>query len=207
MIVLGAALVLTSVYVITDGNGSPLQGNQVSTSCFNVQVPNGTSPSGFTGQIRCTSSPYYDSSTIWYNLAFWIPFVGSMVYAMPGWIEPEKRNVVTSLSRILKGSVLAGTLLFLTFGLDNLSAGYPELFNGHSPLNPFLSYNPLCNSITFGVVTCVQVNPVSYFIDYLFWIGIAALVALALSKLFVSTKTIPRFERVKEQEGQSVSSL
>ena len=72
--------------------------------------------------------------------------------------------------------------------MDNLSAGYPELFNGHSPLNPFVAYNPNCDSTTFGIVNCVQVNAASYFIDYMFWIAVVALLVIALSALSVSVE-------------------
>jgi hypothetical protein len=192
MVILGTAAVLLLVYAATAGNGLPAQGNQISYSCHDVQIPNATSPTGFTdGGSSCTSSPYYVSSSVLYNAAFWLPLVGSIVYAMPSWIDPGKRNPVTSFSRNLRGSVPAGTLLLLTFGLDNQSSGYPELFSGHSPLNPFVAYN-YCDSTIFGVISCVQVNVLSYFADYAFWIAVTALLALVLSELFQSMKAVLR---------------
>lgn len=171
------------IYIATAGNGSPIQGDQTTYSCTNIQIPNATSPTGFTGGSSCTSSPYYDGSTIWYNVVFWTPLVGAMIYAMPSWIEPARQNVTASLSRILKGAVPVGTLILLTFGLDNSSSGYPELFNGHSPFNPFVAYN-YCDSTTFGVISCVQVNAGYYLIDYVFWIAVAALLVLVTSEFF-----------------------
>jgi len=46
-----------------------------------------------------------------------------------------------------------------------------------------VSYNPNCDSVTFGVINCVKVNAAYYFIDYAFWIAIVALLALALGAL------------------------
>ena len=172
MTIILAASVILAVYVATAGNGSPVQGDQTTTSCTNIQITNSTSPTGFTGGTSCTSSPYYSDSSIWYNVVFWTPLVGALIYAMPSWIEPGKRNAVTSLSRILKGSVPVGVLLLLTFGLDNASLGYPELFNGHSPLNPFVAYR-FCDSVTFGS-GCVQVDAIRYFADLAFWIATVA---------------------------------
>ncbi|MGA2663601.1 MAG: hypothetical protein ABSF83_01475 [Nitrososphaerales archaeon] len=183
MVVSVTAAVVLLGYLATAGNGSPEQGSQVSYSCTSVQIPNATSPSGFTSGSQCTGSPYYNGQSVLYNVAFWTPLVGSLVYAMPSWIEPGRRTLAASCSRILRGSVPAGTLLLLAYGLDNGSSGYPELFNGHSPLNPFVSYNPNCDSVTFGVINCVKVNAAYYFIDYAFWIAVVALLALALGAL------------------------
>ena len=198
MIVLGTAAILLVAYLLTGGNGSPVQGNQVSTSCYNVQIPNSTSPSGITNTTKCTNTPYYDGTNILYNVAFWTPLVGAIVYAMPSWIAAGGRNAVSSISRILEGSVPVGTMLLLTFGLYNLSAGYPELFNGHSPLNPYVSFNPLCDSTSFGVISCVKVNLPAYFIDYAFWVGVVALVSLALGRLSDAVKTNRRRALIAE---------
>ena len=192
MIVIGTAAVLLAAYSLTGGNGSPVHGNQISTSCYNVQIPNSTSPSGFTNASKCTNTPYYNDTSVLYNVAFWTPLIGALVYAMPSWIQAGQRNTASSISRILKGSVPAGAMLLLTFGLYNLSGGYPELFNGHSPLNPYVSFNPLCDSTDFGVISCVKVNLPAYFIDYAFWIAIVALIAIALGRLSDAAKTIRR---------------
>ena len=187
MVVLGIVGVLLVVYASTDWNGLPAQASQVnySNSCTTTQITNSTSPSGFANETICTSvgSPYYSPWGFLYNLAFWTPLVGAVIYAMPSWIEPERRNVTTSLSRLLKGAVPVGTLILLVFGLDNASSGFPELFNGYSPINPFVAYN-YCDSTTFGMVSCVQTNALSYLTDYAFWIAVVALVALVMSESF-----------------------
>jgi hypothetical protein len=180
LVALSTAAVLLSVYALTAGNGLPAQGDQLGLSCYTTSTQNG---SGLASQTVCTNNrPYFDHWSVLWNVAFWIPVVGSLVYAMPHWIEPGKRNVATSLSRVLKGCVPAGTLLLLTFGLDNSSSGYPELFNGHSPLNPFVAYR-YCDSTMFGSVGCVEVDWIRYFADFAFWIALVALLALALSGL------------------------
>ena len=103
VVVSGIVTVVLLAYLTTGGNGSPVQGSQVSYSCTAIQVPNATSPTGFTGGIKCTGSPYYNGSSVLYNVAFWTPIVGSIVYATPSWIEPGERNVVTSCSRNPEG--------------------------------------------------------------------------------------------------------
>ena len=191
MVVLGIVGVLLVVYASTDLNGLPAQASQISysNSCTTTQMTNSTSPSGFANETICTSvgSPYYSPWGLLYNLAFWTPLVGAVVYAMPSWIEPKRRNVATSLSRLLKGAVPVGTLILLTFGLGSSSSGFPELFNGHSPINPFVAYNA-CDSTTFGVVGCVQTNVLSYLTDYAFWITVVALAALIISEMFDMVK-------------------
>ncbi len=187
MVVLGVVGVLLLAYATTDWNGLPVQASQVSFSntCTTTQIANSTSPSGFIGETVCSSvgSPYYSPWGLLYNLAFWTPLVGALVYAMPSWIESGRRNVATSLSRLLKGAVPVGTLILLTLGLDSSSSGFPELFNGNSPINPFVAYN-YCDSTTFGVVSCVQTNVLSYLTDYAFWVAVVALAALIMSELF-----------------------
>lgn len=173
--------VMLWAYVSTGGNGTPAQGSQVSYTCSNVQIPNATSPTGYTNGTKCSGNSYYDITSIAYNLAFWAPLIGSMIYAMPVWIDPGKRNLATACTRNLIGSVPAGVTLLLTYGLYNLNLGFPELFNGHSPVNPFVSYNYSCSSVNFGIVRCVQVNALYYLIDYLFWIAVVSVIALAAS--------------------------
>ncbi|MDG6996893.1 MAG: hypothetical protein JRN52_13310 [Nitrososphaerota archaeon] len=175
--------VMLWAYLSTAGNGTPIQGSQISYTCSNVQIPNATSPTGYTNGTKCIGNSYYDATSIVYNIAFWSPLMGAILYAMPIWIEPEKRNPVTVCMRNLIGSVPAGVTLLLTYGLYNLNLGFPELFNGHSPLNPFVSYNYSCSSVDFGMVRCVQVNVLYYFIDYLFWIAVVSVIALAAGGL------------------------
>lgn len=181
MVVLGTAAVLSLVYVMTSGNGLPEQGDQLGLSCTTTTTTqNLTAVATVTS---CTNTiPYFDYLTVLWNALFWLPLIGAIIYAMPSWIDPGRRNAVASWSRVLVGSVVSGTLLLLTFGLDNPSAGYPELFNGKSPLNPFVAYS-YCNSETFGMVTCTQVNALYYSIDYAFWVAVVILLVMTLSEL------------------------
>lgn len=186
-IVAGTAIILFAVYALTAGNGSPALGNQIGYTCTNAQIPNATSPSGFTNGSICTNNSYYsDFLSVAYNTIFWFPLVGAVIYAMPVWVDPVERNFSKIASRNLKGSVVVGTLLLLTFGLTNYYPGY--LFTGLSPLNPFFAY-AYCDSSDFGVLSCVQVNSLFYFIDYLFWIALASLVSLIASEFIDSIKS------------------
>lgn len=194
LIVVVTAAVLLSSYLLTSGNGMPVQGNFVSSTCTNVQIPNATSPSGFVYGSKCASSPFYNPTSILYNTVFWTPIVGSLIFAMPALFDQAKRNIVSSISRNLKGSVPAGTLLFLTFGLVG-SSGYPQLFGGHSPLNPFIAYN-YCDSATFGIVSCVQTSAFAYLIDLLFWIAVSSLITLIATELYDWAKSVI-YNRVK----------
>ncbi len=189
LVAVGAAAILVSSYLLTSGNGVPVQGNLVSITCSNIRIPNATSPTGFVYGSKCTNNPYYDPTGILYNAVFWAPLVGSIIFAMPAWLDPAKRSIVSAISRILKGSVPVGTLLFLTFGLVNSSLGYPELFTGYSPLNPFFAYN-YCDSTTFGLVSCVQTNGFAYLLDFLFWIAVTSLIALLASELYDFANTV-----------------
>jgi hypothetical protein len=194
MVVGGTAAILVSVYAMTGGNGLPAQGDQLGLSCSTTTTTI-QNASGLSSETSCTNSiPYFDYWSVLVNVAFWSPLIGSVVYAMPSLIEPGRRNLATSGSRVVVGSVIAGTLLFLTFGLDDASSGFPELFNGHSPLNPFVAYNN-CDSITFGIVTCVQVNALYYSIDYVFWVAVVALFAMVLSEITDAARKRLRHDR------------
>lgn len=205
-IVAGTAIILFSVYALSAGNGYPTQGNQIGYTCTNAQIPNATSPGGYTNGTRCTNYSYYSDLSIAYNTIFWFPLVGAVIYAMPVWIDPVERNASKITSRNLKSSVVVGTLLLLTFGLTNGGAGYPQMFTGLSPLNPFFAY-AYCDSSSFGVMSCVEVNPLFYLIDYLFWIALASLVSLTASEFIDSFKSkIAIKNRTMPAIGQTESS-
>ncbi|MGI0084765.1 MAG: hypothetical protein ACREBQ_06755, partial [Nitrososphaerales archaeon] len=54
-----------------------------------------------------------------------------------------------------------------------------------------------CDSSNFGVLSCVQVNSLFYFIDYLFWIALSSLVSLTASEFMDSIKSKLATEKKK----------
>ncbi|GEM_PF-4704170 len=180
-------------YFATHYSGFPAQVYQYSTevTCRNIQIPNSTSPSGYTNGSQCTTSITYTLNVytilaIASDYIFWIPVVGLIIYSIPVWRSSD--SLLHKISRNLACSAIGGALLLQTIGLST-SDTYPPQFGGWIPLDPYFAYQTqasmLCNS-TNAFMGCVYVNPFFLVIDFLFWLGIVSLISLVANELLSS---------------------
>ncbi len=186
-----SAILFFASYFATQGSGLPwpVSNSYANENCQNAQIPNATSPSGYTNGTVCTSGSGIFSLSpfgIFIDYIYWLPIVGLGIYAMPIWKKED--SMPNKISRNLAGSTIAAALLLPQVGLHS-NGMYPLQITGWVPLNPYFAFAAenvgTCNSMN-AFMGCVSVNPFFLVIDFLFWLAVISLFALTISELISS---------------------
>ena len=207
-------LMFFASYSATGNSGlpSPMYSTSIQQNCQNVQIPNSTSPTGFTNGTRCTQGSILSSLnpfSVFIDYIYWIPITALVIFAAPVWKRDD--SLSDKASRNILGAAFAAFLLLPIVGL-NVGEYYPPHVSGWAPLNPYFAFagsgSGSCMGSMNSFVGCVSVNPVYLVIDFLFWLAIASLIALLSSELITSVARLSlRTEKGRESRPYSTKAI
>jgi hypothetical protein len=209
-LVIGATVFLAIVYALTHGMGYPVVGvNSEQTPyhlvCTTITLNNASAPNLTQIATNCNNvpgQPYFDYWAVPLaaveNIFLWVPFLGAVMYAMPQRrVRLDRMALRRRALRVLRGGVVAGTLLLNGIGLQvNYAGGFYSPIKFIGPLNPYQAFY-MCNS---DILTgCLDTNYLYLFVDYLFWVVVACLGILVANELYSSYLSRTKIARRVEQ--------
>lgn len=115
LIFVGALSIVGVTTALTASHGYPAPYETTFTSCTSVQLPNATSPWGYTYGSRCTSTPADSAMAFLWNFAYWLPVSGLALYSLPAWRKGE--GAPAKAGHLVIGLVLLGALLLPLTGI------------------------------------------------------------------------------------------
>jgi len=114
-IVVGALVVVAVTSVFTVAHGYPVSYQTYNTSCTNIEIPNATSPWGYTDSSQCSTSPAASATSFLWNYLYWLPVSGLALFALPTWRQDKSPSERAGYAII--GLVLMVALLLPLIGI------------------------------------------------------------------------------------------
>lgn len=117
-IVLCALAVVAATSILTASHGYPVPYQGTVTTCTNKQIPNATSPSGFTGSTQCSNSPAANLTAFVWNLLYWLPVSGLVLFIASA--RQTGKNISERVGYAIIGLVLLVALLLPLVGIPSI---------------------------------------------------------------------------------------
>jgi hypothetical protein len=115
-ILLGALIIVVAASLATPGHGYPVALNTSANVCTTVKAVNATAPPGVTQyNTTCTSVPSTSLASFGWNILYWLPISGLVVYSLPGLRAERSRSDKVAFALI--GAVLIVSLLLPLTGV------------------------------------------------------------------------------------------
>ena len=111
-----AAVAVTSAFTVP--HGYPVSFQAYTTSCTNVEIPNATSPWGYTNSSQCLTSPTTHTIAFLWNFLYWLPVSGLALFTVPIWRRSKSASEKAGYSII--GLTLIVALLLPLVGIPTV---------------------------------------------------------------------------------------
>lgn len=111
-----AAVAVTSAFTVP--HGYPVSYQTYTTSCTNVQIPNATSPWGYTNSSECLTNPTTYTIAFFWNFLYWLPVSGLALFTMPTWRRTKSASEKAGYSVL--GLLLIVALLLPLVGIPTV---------------------------------------------------------------------------------------
>ena len=115
-ILLGAVVIAGGASLVTPNHGYPTPFNTYENVCTTERAGNATAPPGVTQyNTTCTSVPSVSPASFGWNVLYWLPISGLVVYSLPSFRVGRSRSDKAAF--VLTGGVLIVALLLPLSGL------------------------------------------------------------------------------------------